>query len=204
MSFRITAVESGKARLVSSERLHASDFRPIAAELLVAPVRARKSGYVAARRAVQREIVETRWNGVETNNIAHPGDWIVTSLTPQQRALRDAEGRVNAYVLFAETFAKLYEPTAGLNHFGAIYRPQGKVPVLAVSFPGGFDILLINGERQRAPSGYLLLNSDVVYGDNAQTFEATYELLADWVGLTPEHPISRVLLPSAAEQEEHP
>jgi hypothetical protein len=33
------------------------------------------------------------------------------------------------------------------------------------------------GQRERAPKGYLLLNGKDVYGNNAGTFEATYEMV---------------------------
>jgi len=34
------------------------------------------------------------------------------------------------------------------------------------------------GERQRARAGYLLLNGTEVYGSNATTFAATYQVIA--------------------------
>jgi hypothetical protein len=176
MTFRITAAESGRARLVADEQLQLTHFRAIAAELRQSPIRARKIGYVAARQAQRRETVETRWNGTETTNTARPGDWIVTNLSPQQEVLRDSDGSVNTYVIPADGFPSLYEPTSGRNEHGAIYRAKGIVE--ALSLPGGFDILAPWGERQQAPSGYLLFNGQVVYGNNAETFTSTYEILS--------------------------
>ena len=71
--------------------------------------------------------------------------------------------------------AGLYEPTEGRNDFGAIYRAKGVVS--AIRLTGGFDIAAPWGERQQAPAGYLILNGAEVYGNNAETFEATYELV---------------------------
>jgi hypothetical protein len=45
----------------------------------------------------------------------------------------------------------------------------------AIRLPGGFDIAAPWGERQQAPSGYLILSGGEVYGNNAETFAATYE-----------------------------
>jgi hypothetical protein len=140
-------------------------------------VRARKIGFVAARKAKKPEVVETRWNGQETTNRARVADWIVTNLDPQQKPLRDDEGNVNRYVIPAEGFADLYEPTEGRNAYGAVYRAKGVVD--AVALPGGFDIVAPWGERQTAPSGYLLCNGTDVYGNNTETFEATYQRLPD-------------------------
>jgi hypothetical protein len=176
MQLRITAAERGKARLESDERLQPSHFRAIAAQLRQSPIRARKTGYVAARQARQRETVETHWNGRETTNTAQPGDWIVTNLSPQQEPLLDKDGSLNVYVIAADGFADLYEPTDGRNEHGAIYRPKGVVE--ALHLPGGFDIVAPWGERQQAPAGYLILNRDEVYGNNAETFKTTYEALS--------------------------
>lgn len=176
MAFRVSAAESGKGRLESDERLQREHFRAIAAQLRQSPIRARKTGYVAARQARQRETVETRWNGKETTNTAEPGDWIVTNLSPKQEPLRDRDGSLNTYVIAAGKFLELYEPTEGRNQHGAIYRAKGVVEVLHL--PGGFDIIAPWGERQQAPDGYLLLNGEEVYGNNSETFAVTYETLS--------------------------
>ncbi|HJZ29912.1 MAG TPA: hypothetical protein VKF35_02360, partial [Hyphomicrobiaceae bacterium] len=68
-------------RLKSTEQLSAEDFQRVAAELASKPIKARKVGRVAARRSEARTRVETRWDGKESENVAEPGDWIVTSLS---------------------------------------------------------------------------------------------------------------------------
>jgi hypothetical protein len=175
MTFRITAAESGEARLEADARLQPGEFRAIADQLRQSPRRARKVGYVAARQTQRHEAVETRWNGKETTNMAQPGDWIVTSLSPKQEPLRDRDGSVNTYVVAADRFDSLYEASADRNEHGTIYRAKGVVDT--IELPGGFDIVAPWGERQQAPAGYLILNGDEVYGNNAETFSATYETL---------------------------
>jgi hypothetical protein len=178
-TWRITGTEP---RLVGDSVLTQADFQAIGARLDTQPIRARKTGFVRARRAEKRELIETRWNGKETSNTARKGDWIVTGLTPQQELLRDGEGHQNTYVVAAQRFPDLYElvegkeaPGAPVSPFGAIYRAKGLVS--ALHLPGGFDILAPWGERQTAPAGYLILNGKDVYGNNAETFKATYKML---------------------------
>jgi hypothetical protein len=144
-----------------------------AAELAETPVRARKIGYVAARKATDDEVVETRWNGKETTNTARKGDFIVTNLTPERQVLRDADGHANTYVIAADKFPDLYKPTPEKNEFGAVYRAKGVVSALPLA--GGFAIVAPWGERQIGASGYLLLNGDEAYGASTEAFDATYE-----------------------------
>jgi hypothetical protein len=162
----------GAARLQADAKLTPADFADIAKELGQAPVRARKIGYVAARRAENSEVIETRWNGKETTNTARAGDWIVTNLSLQRVPLRDREGHANSYVIVPEKFAGLYEPTPEKSALGDVYRAKGVV--LALPLPGAFDIVAPWGERQIGSAGHLLLNGDEVYGANAETFAATY------------------------------
>jgi hypothetical protein len=162
----------GKARLTSDAILTPADFARIAAELGETPIRARKVGTVAARKATKRETVETRWNGKETTNTAKRGDFIVTNLSPQCQPLLDRDGHMNVYVIAAEHFAALYERTSEKSEHGAIYRAKGVVSALPL--PGGFDILAPWGERQTGASGYLLLNGAEVYGAGREAFEETY------------------------------
>ncbi len=166
-----------KGRLRSIGKLTSKDFQAIAAILGLDPVRARKTGLVAARRAARARTVETRWNGTETKNRARAGDWIVTSLTPERRVLRDSEGRRNTYVIASERFRELYEPAGAksVGKLGTVYRAKGVVSALRLG--GGFDILAPWGERQAGRAGYLILNGEDVYGNNAETFQETYELL---------------------------
>src|SRR5262245_40384954 len=93
------------ARLEADAKLTPTDFQRIADDLETSPVRARKIGFVAARKATAREVVETRWNGKETTNTAQPGDWIVTNLSPSREPLRDGEDHINVYVITPEKFA---------------------------------------------------------------------------------------------------
>lgn len=167
----------GKARLEADTVLTPADFARIAEELGEASVRARKIGYVAARKATASEVIETRWNGKETTNTARPGDFIVTNLSPQRQPLVDREGHMNVYVIAAKKFPDLYEPTSEDSKHGAIYRATGVVSALPL--PGGFNILAPWGERQTGTSGYLLLNVDEVYGSSAGAFEATYEVMGN-------------------------
>ena len=175
--FRIVRKGPGRddLRLEADAVLTPADFSRIAEETRTQVVHARKTGFVAARRASKSEAVETRWNGKESHDTARAGDWIVTNLTPQQAALRDREGHVNTYVILAERFASLYEATGGHTEFGAINRAKGTVE--AIRLPGGFDIVAPWGERQTSPAGYLLCNGTDVYGNNAETFAVTYEVV---------------------------
>lgn len=162
------------ARLVTARKLMPSDFAKIASALNEEPKTARKTGFVAARKATETETVETEWNGTETSNTAFAGDWIVTNLKADKTPLHDRAGNANTYVISSVTFPKLYEDVGGENDFGAIYKATGTVEILPL--PGGFDILAPWGERQVADAGYLLLNRTDVYGNNAETFNATYEM----------------------------
>jgi len=179
LPFRIlsTGQRQPKPRLESEAVLKAADFRAIAANLAEPIIRARKTGLISARQARTHETIETHWNGIETTNTARPGDWIVTNLTAMRRVLRDREGHVNAYVISAKRFPELYVRAQGRAQFGATYR--AKSVISAIRLRGGFDIKAPWGERQRARAGYLLLNGKDVYGCNAATFAATYEVITD-------------------------
>lgn len=162
-------------RLVADVRLSSADFRRIGDELGTRPFCARKIGHVAAERATAPTRIETRWNGKESVVDVAPGDWIVTNLTPTAAVLRDRDGHANTYAIKPDRFADLYEPDGRQSEFGAVYRAKGVVEALALS--GGFDIEAPWGERQQAAAGYLVLNGPDVYGNNKETFEATYEVL---------------------------
>jgi hypothetical protein len=172
--FNIGVDGQGRARLVADQKLGEADFRAIAAALGEAPVRYRKFGRVRARPAVAGERVTTRWGGKESANTAKEGDWVVTALGPDDAPLRDGDGNENVYVVPAGRFGELYE---AVDAGGSVWRPRGIV--LALHFPGGFEILAPWGEMQRGASGYLLLNGPDVYGNNADTFEATYQVMPD-------------------------
>jgi hypothetical protein len=167
----------GDLRLEADTALTPADFRRIVEEAGAIVLRARKVGFIAARQASKPQTVETHWNGKETTNTARPGDWIAANLDEQQQILRDGDGRVNSYVILAERFADLYQPTGAENEFGAVYR--SKEVVKAIRLPGGFDIVAPWGEHQRSRDGYLVCNDSDVYGNHAETFAATYRVVPD-------------------------
>ena len=173
--FKIDRTARGD-RLEADAVLTPSDFQSIAKTLGHPPLRARKIGYVAARRAEKSEVVETRWNGKETTNTARVGDFIVTNLSPKCQPLRDGDGHMNVYLIAAERFPQLYEPAEGKSEHGAVYRAMGVVS--ALPFPGGLDISAPWGERQTTSAGYLLLSGEDVYGISQGAFEETYEVMA--------------------------
>jgi hypothetical protein len=164
-----------KKRLVSQTKLAQSDFAKVARSLGKTPLRARKIGYVAARVAEQAETIQTHANGKETNNSASPGDWIATNLGPDHEVIRDKSGHENSYVIKAEIFPTLYDSIAGKNEFGDFFKAKNLVD--AVYLSGGFDILAPWGQKETADVGYLLLSGHEVYGNNASTFDATYEIV---------------------------
>lgn len=163
------------ARLVTSRKLERPDFFKVATALGQKPMPARKTGFAAARMATGSETIETLWNGKETTNTAKAGDWIVTNLNVDKKPILDGGGNANTYVVTPEKFSLLYEENEGENEFGRIYKPKSIVDVIL--FPGGFDIIAPWGERQKADAGYLVLNGRDVYGNNSETFDATYEIV---------------------------
>ncbi len=171
-----TGPQRSKHRLVADAMLDEADFRAIARSLDVKPARARKTTPIAARQATTNERIETRWNGSETINTARPGDWIATTLTADGQVLRDGGGHTNQYVVSAADFPRLYTPVdgGGGDEFGRLYAARGMVEALHLS--DGFDIVAPWGGRQAAPDGYLILSGGQVYGNNAETFAATYEV----------------------------
>ena len=163
----------GKARLTATEKLSAKDFDAIAAELGVTPMRARKIGFVAARKAIERTTIETRWNGKESTITAEPGDWIVTNMSPKRELMRDGDGHLNVYAIRADKFSKLYKRDKGMTDEGAIFSAISTVE--ALFFSGGFEILAPWSATQRSDAGYILKNGDEVYGNAKETFEETYD-----------------------------
>jgi hypothetical protein len=89
--------------------------------------------------------------------------------------LRDGDGHLNVYVISADRFPSLYEPTAERSEHGAVHRARGLVS--AIPLPGGLDIAAPWGERQTTSGGYLLLSGKDVYGISDGAFEETYELV---------------------------
>ena len=171
-----TGSNSDKARLIARTVLGEDDFHAIADAVGVRPIKARKTALIAARPATTGERIETNWNGSETVNTAKPGDWVATSLTADGEVLHDRDGNANSYVIPAADFPTLYSPVVGSNEFGRFHAARGTVAALYLS--GGFEILAPWGEKQSAPAGYLMLSGSEVYGNNAETFAATYEVVS--------------------------
>lgn len=167
----------GRPRLIARDGVTPAQFHEIAARLGQKPRIARKSGFVAARAAETRRRVVTRWNGVETENEAAPGDIVVTNLSADKEPLRDDDGQLNVYVIPPARFDALYEPVGERCAQGEIHRARGTVAVLAL--PGGFELLGPWGEMQRADDGLLVLNEGEVYGAHRAAFERSYEILAE-------------------------
>jgi hypothetical protein len=164
-----------KQRLIARTTLSQADFHKVADQIGRKPIKARKVGFVAARKAEQTETIETRWDGKESTDTARVGDWIVTNLTPDKEILRDKRGHENTYVIKAGTFPQIYDAVAGENEYGRFFKSKSVVE--AVYLSGGFDVLAPWGQKQIAPVGYLLLNGEDVYGNNVRTFDATYEIV---------------------------
>ncbi len=145
-------IENGKhQRLIASEKMSADDFDELAKRLNSPIARARKIGFVAAQQAQKEQLIETLWNGKESQITAQTGDWIVTNLTPDLTILRDEDGNANIYAIRADKFPALYKRHEGANSFGDIYRAISQVDCLYLS--GGFEIMAPWGELQRADSG---------------------------------------------------
>jgi hypothetical protein len=170
--YRIVLNAQGGPRLMAGAILTSANFEAISGERPGSVFAARKSGLVAVRVAAHDEAIETRWNGKETKNTARAGDFIVTNLDATGAPLIDRDGNRNVYVIFASTFPKLYEDAARDTPLGPAYRARGTVD--AIAFTGGFEIVAPWGEKQVAANGYLIRNGADVYGNNAETFEATY------------------------------
>lgn len=170
-----TGANRDRDRLIARAALGKADFQAIADALGVQPIEARKTAFISARPATAGERIETHWNGLETVNTAKPGDWVATSLTANGEVLRDRAGHANSYIIPAAHFPTLYAQVEGSNQFGRFHAAHGTVAALYLS--GGFEILAPWGEPQTAPDGYLMLSGSEVYGNNAETFAATYEVV---------------------------
>ena len=47
----------------------------------------------------------------------------------------------------------------------------------AIFLAGGFELFAPWGQKQTVAAGHLVLNAGEVYGNNAETFEATHKVL---------------------------
>lgn len=174
-AFEIKTGPDGTTDLVASRQLTPSDFEAIREAVRAPLLTARKTGFVSARKATHEEPIETRWNGKETSSVANPGDWIVTNMSADRTVLRDREGSVNTYVIRKDTFPRLYGRDVGETEYGAIYKSTSAIQ--AFLLPGAFEIVAPWGEIQHGSQGYLIRNGAEVYGNNRETFEATYEVI---------------------------
>ncbi len=162
-------------RYTSHRQLTVDDFEQLARDRGLPVQSARKKGLVAARPATADTPVATQWNGEETRNVARTGDMIVTSLDAAGAPLVDGAGNKNVYVIKKPRFAELYEALGQDGPDGPIHCAVGSVR--CIELKQGFAIVAPWGERQTADSGYLVANGGDVYGNNAETFEKTYEIV---------------------------
>lgn len=167
---------AGLPRLVSTAKLSPEDFSAIAQALGSRPMRAKKTGFVSARRSAVQTEIETRWNGKESSITADPGDWIVTNMTSKRDLMRDSQGCLNVYAIRAAAFPTLYAKDGGATPEGDIFRAISEVDVIAL--PGGFEIVppwaKVPGDIQISDAGYLILSRGEIYGNAKDTFDATY------------------------------
>ena len=174
-TYELKTGPGGVTNLVTACQLTPANFADIREQVKAPLLKARKIGFVAARQAVGDEKVVTHWNGKESTDVARPGDWIVTNMSAARSLLRDRDENVNTYVIRGEMFPRLYDLDQGGNDYGQIYKSKSVVE--AFLLPGNFEIVAPWGELQRGARGYLLNNGQEVYGNNRETFEATYEIL---------------------------
>ncbi len=82
----------------------------------------------------ERQAVETRWNGRETTNTATRRRLDRDQSDAREKPLRDREGHLNVYVIAAEQFASLYEPTGG-DRRARRHLPRQAAPSRRSGFP---------------------------------------------------------------------
>lgn len=164
-----------ESRFVSHSPLSKCDFLELAQVSGIPLLKARKIGLVSARPLKKAQRIITLWNGQETVNQGKSGDVVVTNLDTSGQPIRDSLGNRNIYIIDANRFPQLYEPVGPSTRRRQVHRPKSVVQALKLE--GGFDIVAPWGERQRADSGYLILNGEEVYGNHTETFERTYEVI---------------------------
>ena len=162
-------------RLTSTAPVSAEDFEAIARKIGY-DIR-RKIGFVAVVTATESTKVITYRKGKETENIAQPGDFIVTNLVPQTlEPITNDQGQPDQYVIRTDRFPELYDRLDGKEtEFGAVFK--AKSIVKTIYFPKGFDIVPPWSGRQIGDEGYLFLNGSEVYGCDAQVCHQTYEVV---------------------------
>jgi hypothetical protein len=80
-------------------------------------------------------------------------------------------------VISSGRFPELYKRAKGEGSDGPFFVVRERVTVDCLHFPAGVDIVAPWGERQQLGAGYLLRNGDEVYGNEARSFEGTYEFI---------------------------
>ena len=105
----------GASRIISSAQLSTDDFDKIASTLSTPLQKARKMAFVSACRSQQEQEITTFTNGIETINQAQIGDWIVTSLNPDNSVMTDKKNAINQYIILPEKFSQLYQRVTGEN-----------------------------------------------------------------------------------------
>ena len=104
---------------------------------------------------------------------ARAGDWIVTNLSPQQEALRDREGHANTYVIAGRAVRRAFTSrredatSSAPSTAPRALSKQSGCPAASTSWRPGES-------GRPSPTGYLLSTVTEVYGNNAETFRATY------------------------------
>lgn len=140
---------------------------------------AQKTGLVRASRAVGGELVEANgYDGFQSEATAQPGDYIVTKLDRALQAFRNAEGKLDQWVVPPKVFRNSYIAASPTDT--ELFRPTERA-IEVLPFEGGIDILMPSGDHQSIPNGYLVRNGEHVYGIDAASFHATY----DFLDLTP-------------------
>lgn len=172
-------IESGpdSPRLIGSKRLNRQDFEEIANAISQTPKQAKKVGMVAGKMATSETAIETVWESEKTVAQAQTGDWIVTNMKPDRSLLLDSKKQMNRYVISGERFPKLYKRIEGESDNGPLFVVRESVTVDCLHFPAGLDIVAPWGERQQLGSGYLLRNGEDIYGNEARSFEGTYQFI---------------------------
>jgi|GEM_PF-5004367 len=139
------------------------------------PFKAIKTAPVSARQVQHEEEIVTHFDGLETKNIAEPGDWVVTNMDAGGQIIRDVQCHTNTYIIREDKFSQLYQSGKGVTEFGEIYRPQNEAFIEALYLAGGFDIVAPWGERQRTSTGFLVRKAGEVYGIHSGAFGQTYQ-----------------------------
>jgi hypothetical protein len=143
--------------------------------------RYKKKSLIRAKKAVPGSVVVTRTSdGIETQNTAEKGDWLVENQTSAQEN----------YLIKAETFEKKYTLMDSLGNGWGCYRPKGEIIALVVSDAdlkelGGGEVIEFQAPWKESivlKSGdYLVasLEKSEIYRVAKKEFQETYELIKE-------------------------